>query len=504
MQPLINSAKFINQIKEKKMRKKSFITILALLLVLAMALSACGPNEQEAGNDMANNNMEENQGDETGNTEANTEENTTEEEDMGDDTEEEMMDLSGVTVEFWHMYGEGERGNESISAVVDEFNATNPYGITVEHYGQGQTSDVQSKVNTALQSGDYPNIVRLYTSDFFVWDEFGVVTDLAPFMADPDYGYTEDELADFYPAPLYDGLKEDGRILSFPFSQSGNLPVYNFTWAEELGFPNPPSTPEELKEQLCAAAEANATDDDPDNDSGKGLVWYPSNSNFELVLFAFGGDILNDAGDAYEFNTPEAVQAALFINDLRDSGCTFTTESYPNPEQAQRLALITLSSTAGRYYYQLEFEAIESTDEWGFIGFPGPDGMVGAVAWIQNIGILTATPEEDLASWLFIKYLSEPENQAMFVEETGYLPTRASTAALLEDYIANTPGFASAMDTIAKGTAEPSAFPAWGSVRYAFGDAAAEMFAAESEEEIVAILEALDVEAAELLAEATE
>jgi len=485
------------------MRKRSLITLLALILVLAMALSACGP--KEAANNTADNTVAENQGNDNTETEMNTEgNNTVEEGDTEAEPEEEMLDLSGVTVEFWHMYGEGERGNEAISTVVDEFNATNPYGITVVHYGQGQTSDVQSKVNTALQSGDYPNIVRLYTSDFFLWDEFGVVADLAPFISDPVYGYTEDELADFYQVPLYDGLKEDGRILSFPFSQSGNLPVYNFTWAEELGFPNPPSTPEELKAQLCAAAEANATDDNPDNDSGKGLVYYPSNSNFELALFAFGGDILNDAGDAYEFNTPEALQAALYINDLRDSGCTFTTEGYPNPEQAQRLALMTFSSTAGRYYYQLEFEAIESTDVWGFIGFPGPDGNVGAVAWIQNIGILTGTPEEDLASWLFIKYLSEPENQAMFVEETGYLPTRESTADLLADYIANTPGFQSAMDTIAQGTAEPSAFPAWGSVRYALGDAAAEMFAAESEEQIIAILEALDVEAAELLAEATE
>jgi multiple sugar transport system substrate-binding protein len=445
------------------MPKKRLFVLFATMLIFSMVLSACGPKSAY-----------------------------------------KDVEVTGTTISFWHMYGEGERGNETITKVVDEFNATNAYGITVEHFGQGQTSDVKDKVNAAIQTGDYPNIVRLYTSDFFVWDEFGVVTDLAPFINDPEYGYTEEELEDFYPTPLNDGLKEDGRILSFPFSQSGNLPVYNFTWAQELGYPNPPSTPAELKEQLCAAAESNATDDDPDNDSGKGLVYYPSNSNFELALFAFGGDILNDAGDAYEFNTPEALQAALFINDLRDSGCTFTTESYPNPEQAQRLALITFSSTAGRYYYQKEFEAIGSTDEWGFIGFPGPDGNVGAIAWIQNIGILTATPEEDLASWLFIKFLSESENAAMFVEETGYLPVRVSTADLLVDYIANTPGFASAMEVIAQGTAEPTGFPAWGSVRYALGDAAAEMFAATSEEEIVAILAEMDVTAAELVAEIEE
>jgi len=39
--------------------------------------------------------------------------------------------------------------------------------------------------------------------------------------------------------------------------------------------------------------------------------------------------------------------ALSLLNELRDAGCTFETESYPNPEQGQRLALVTLSSTSG-------------------------------------------------------------------------------------------------------------------------------------------------------------
>ena len=60
-------------------------------------------------------------------------------------------------------------------------------------------------------------------------------------------------------------------------------------------------------------------------------------------------------GTAYDFNTPEAKAAAMYINDLRDAGCTFETESYPNPEQANRLALVTLSSTTGLKYYGYAF-----------------------------------------------------------------------------------------------------------------------------------------------------
>lgn len=414
---------------------------------------------------------------------------------------EPPVEVSGVTVTFWHVYGEGDPRNEVINAIVDEFNATNEYGITVEALDQGEYSDVEDKVNAGLQSGDLPNIAQAYTSALLNWDTVDSVTELNQFVNDPDYGLSKDELAAIYPSVLASGQTADGRRLSWPLSQSANVVVYNFTWAQELGFDSPPATPEEFKEQMCAAAEANASDDDPDNDGTGGMVWYPSASNYLSFLYAFGGSELNAAGDAYDFNTEEAKAAALYINELRDAGCIFQTESYPNPEQANRLALVTLSSTSGLRFYTLAFADAGNDDEWGFLAFPGPDGGQGADAFKQAIGIMKSTPEQELASWLFIKYLTTAENQADWVEGSGYLPTMTTTEPLLADYIASVPQFASTLELAAIGQSEPETFPAWNSVRRAVGNAAAELFAAESEAEVIAILEDLTKTAAELVAE---
>ncbi len=289
--------------------------------------------------------------------------------------------------------------------------------------------------------------------------------------------------------------------LAWPFSQSVNAMVYNFTWAQELGFDAPPTTPEELKTQLCAAAEANTTDDNPDNDGGTGMVWYPSASNFLSFLHAFGGTELNADGTAYDFNTEAAKAAALYVNDLRDSGCTFETESYPNPEQANRLALVTLSSTSGLTYYGYAFSDAANEDEWGFLPFPGPDGGQGVDAFTQTFGVLKSTPEQELASWLFIKYLTAPVNQAAWVEASGYLPTQYSVEGMLTDYIAAVPQYQSTLALAALGQGEPETFTAWYSVRRAVDDAAAAMYAAETAEEIDAILAELNITAAELVAE---
>ncbi len=412
------------------------------------------------------------------------------------------VDVSGVVVQFWHVYGEGDPRNEAILAIVDEFNASNEFDITVEALDQGTYNDLEDKVNAGIQSGDTPHIAQAYTSALNNWATVDMVVDLSQFVSDKEHGLTDDEIADIYPGVYNLNVTADGARLGWPLSQSANAMVYNFTWAQELGFDSPPTSPEELKEQLCAAAEANLTDDDPDNDSGTGMVWSPSTSNLLSFIHAFGGDLLNDDGTAYEFNTPEVKAAVMYVNELRDAGCTFETESYPNPEQGQRLALITLSSTSGLKYYGYAFaDAGNETDVWGFLPFPGPDGGQGTDAYIQTVGVLKSTPEQEMASWLFIKFLTNPENQAAWIEASGYLPTQYSVEGMLVDYIAAVPQYQSTMAIAKLGQGEPETFTAWYSVRRALEDAAAMLYAAESAADVEAILAELNITAAELVAE---
>jgi multiple sugar transport system substrate-binding protein len=473
--------------KGEEMTKRVLYILVLLAMVLGLTLTACGGGTAQ--------NTEEPAAEEPATEAPAAEEPATEAPAAEEPTAEPMMDLSGTTVMFWSVYDEGDALNDLINEYLTEFNATNEYGITVEHLGQVDYNPLRDKVNAGLTSGDLPNIAQAYTSDFLAWDMLDAVTDLTPFVNDPDYGLTQDELDAIYPGVFADGLTVDGRRLVWPLSQSANAMVYNFTWAKELGFDNPPSNTAELKEQLCAGAAAN-------NDGTGGLVWYPSASNYLSFAFAFGGSILNDDNTAYDFTSQPFVDAAMFVNDLKAAGCTFETESYPNPEQANRIALMTLSSTAGLRYYTSAFEDANNDDDWGFLPFVGPNGQQAADAFTQSVGVLTSTPEQDLASWLFIKFMTSPENQARWVEASGYLPTQFTTDPLLADYVASQPKFQTVLDIAAIGHAEPQTFPAWNSVRSAIDDTAALLYDPTLDEAgIMAILEQLTADAADYVAE---
>ena len=406
----------------------------------------------------------------------------------------------GTTVTFWHVYGEG-KPSEGVVTLVEEFNTTNEWGITVDALDQVDYSPMEDKFNAAIQSGDLPDVVMGYTNALSDWYSVGAIADLNPFISDPDYGLTETEIADIYESAYNAGVTSDGARVAFPLTQSANVLVYNFTWAEELGFDSPPKTSAEFKEQVCAASEFNDSLGGDFAGTG-GLVYYPSTTNWLNWYFAFGGDTLNDAGDGYDFTDQAAVDASLFLNDLRDSGCTFETESYPNPEQAQRLALVTMSSTAGLPYYEVAFEEAENDDVWGFIGAPGPDGTLAVDAFQQMIGIVPTTEEKQMASWLFVRWLTSPEIQARWIADySGYLPTQGAAMPLLESFAAENTVWATGAELAKLGPAEPQTFPAWSPVRREIGDYAAQLFEATSEDEIKTILEALNVSAADLVEE---
>ena len=406
--------------------------------------------------------------------------------------------MAGVVIQFWHVYSNAP--GEGLQTLVDEFNASNEYGITVEALNQGNYKDVEDKVNAGIQSGDLPDVVMAYTNSLADWYGVDSIIDLSPYIADPMYGLTAEQLADLYPHLKAAGSTPDGAWVAYPMTQSANVLVYNFTWAEELGFANPPTTSAELKELSCAAAAANTARGGDFAGTG-GLVYYPNATNWLHFLYAFGGNELNAAGDAYDFNTQAAIDTSLYILDLKKDGCVWQTESYPNPEQGQRKALITMSSTAGAPYYAAAFEDAANLDEWGWIAAPGPDGKVAVDAFQQMLGVVPSTDAEQLASWVFVKWLTSPEIQARWVKISGYYGTQVSTEALLADYATENPVWASGVALAAIGPSEPQTFPAWSSVRRTISDAAAELWNAADEAAVIAILEALTIEANDLVAE---
>jgi len=409
------------------------------------------------------------------------------------------IDPTGQTVTFWHVWGTGGP-NEAMLAIVDEFNATNEWGITVEAVDQGKYNDLEDSFNAAVQSGDLPDLVTGYTNAMANWYAVDSVVDLDPYVNDAYFGLTAEEQAAFYPGSIEGGKAPDGTFFAFPISQSANVLFYNSGWAKELGFDAPPANYAEFKAQACAAMEANATDDDPDNDGTGGLVLYAGASNVASFVFANGGNMLNAAGDGYDFTDQTVVDAAEFMKELWDEGCGFPTESYPNPEFASRKALFTMSSTAGLPYQFSAFEAEGAIqDEWTIATFPGKDGGEAVDLFGQYVAIANTNPERMMATWVFVKYLTSPEGQAKWIEGSAYYPTRSDVMPLIEAYGAENEVWSYGLTFLASGAAEP-AWASWTTVRRDVGDSFYAILQG-APEDIPGLLSELNDKAAEAVAE---
>jgi ABC-type glycerol-3-phosphate transport system substrate-binding protein len=411
-------------------------------------------------------------------------------------TEVPMLDLSDQTVVFWHAMSSGAN-LEGMTALVEEFNSTNEWGITVEAVAQGSQSELETAVNGAIATGELPNLTMGFPNGLALWYSLGVIAPLNDYI-EGDYGLTADEMEAIFPGPYASGTLADGTQIGIPMHQSAQVIFYNHTWAQELGFPNPPATSEEFREQACAASEANNSDDNADNDGTGGYVFFPDASMVSPWVWAFDGEIINDAGDGYSLNNEQVLAVALFLKDLVDSGCTLTTPSFPNPEFAGRLALFATSSTAGIPFQASAMEEAGNTDEWGAIPFPGPNGTLAVDAFGQMIGIVQTNEDADLASWLFLRWLTSAETQGTWIGFTGYFPSQTTTD--VGSRPDDDPIWAGALELLQYGRAEPN-LPAHGAVRGQIRDAFFAAVAAADEAAVQAVLDDLNTSAAETVAE---
>lgn len=400
-----------------------------------------------------------------------------------------LADLDGVTVTFWHIWGDDGRG-EGLNAIAADFNQTNPWGIRVEAVDKSYYTRIEDEILAAVQNqADLPDAAIGFPNVLSTWSHLDVTVDLGPYLDDPFIGLSEEERADFYAGVLAGGVSPEGEWVGFPFSQSIDALFYNQSWAQELGFEQAPETSAQLREQVCTAAASNG-------DETGGLVLSPGASDVMAWVFAFDGDVLAEDDNAYDFTTPEVESVAQFWKTLWDEGCAFATSDYPNPEFATRQALMVMSSSAGIPHQIEAFEEAGTSDAWRLLAIPGPDGNRAVNAMGQYIAVVDNGPEQALAAWLFVKHLASPEAQVQWVNASGYYPVRQSAEDLLKSYAAENPEWVTGLHLLEIGHSEPTQ-ASWGAVRWALEDAFEAILTGDLED-IRLILEQLNDTAAEV------
>lgn len=409
--------------------------------------------------------------------------------------------LTGLQVSLWHPWtGVTAR---RFQAILEEFNHTNTWGITVRVSSYEGFGGLDGAVDSAINSNLLPDILVDYGYHARQWDERGILVDLTPYVNDTVWGLTIDEKDDFYPVFWAEdlatsGLKPKSRRLGIPYYRSAYVLFYNQSWAKELGYPSLPNTPEDFKQRACAAADAFARQGDKSNLGKGGWLITSEPGTLEGWIYAFGGSITNQDATGYVFNTPETTQALAYLKGLQERGCAWANPGIsPQVAFANRQALFIVGSLFDIPTQSSAFAQAGSSDDWVVIPFPSTKQPV-VDTYGPSLVMVHSTPARQLASWLVVEWLVYPPNQAEIVRQLEVYPTRQSTLSYLTGDGTASPQWTLALGLLPNSRSEPS-IASWSMMRWALTDAATQLFSLQfGSDQIPALIGNLDSVAEEV------
>ena len=346
------------------------------------------------------------------------------------------VDPSDVTITWWHQHG-GAR-EEFLIPLVEEFNANNPWGIMVEASNQGGYGDIYNKMIAGIPTGDVPNIVVAYQNQSAAYYLAGGLTeDMDIYVTDETWGLNATEKADFIPGFFNQDYTPDGQHrIGFPPNRSIEGMYFNMTALEELGYDAPPTSWEQFGEMACMFTEQGWSGYDGDDPIG--YTVRTDASNIAAGTYSLGGDIFMDG--EFNYDGQPTIDYIQFMVDLYNDGCAeLVAEPYGDQNNfTAGKALFYVGSTSGLPYVRSGIEeAFDAPFEWSVTYLPYEDVPVADI-YGASVSIVKSTPEKELASWLFIRWFAETQNQANWAEVSNYFPVRFSTAqnmdAMFEDF----------------------------------------------------------------------
>jgi multiple sugar transport system substrate-binding protein len=406
-------------------------------------------------------------------------------------------ELEGQEVVVWVPWLD-ERADQ-LGYLVEDYNQNNIYGIRVSLTAWGGETVLLDNLSAGIDAQ------RLLPGIFAVRPEEALrlmgdglpLTALDAYLASPEWGYSTEERADLI-EPSWQLGQNDGIQYGVPAEVNPHYLFYNLTWGLELGFNGPPKTREDFLLQSCKAQQANLADGNKENNGTGGWLVAEDSTDMLAWLVVFGYEVPSDA--PYIFDTDEVESSLTYLKNLVVKDCAWLGKAdTPYDYFAGRYALLYSGSLTDIAGQRAAFAKSGSTDQWVLIPYPGlvetrvtlEDGTV----WFITAGEYPAR----LAAWVFLRWLSEADQQERMLQVSGAWPTRNSTADIYTAGLESDLVYSYVMTAMKNIQAMPHA-AAWSIARRLFEDATWQLFQPETgADQIPALLMNLDGTISEIL-----
>ena len=402
--------------------------------------------------------------------------------------------LKGIQVFFMYPWS-GDVATE-METLIGDFNQNNEWGIQVIGEAPGSAGSLYDTLTSDLKNAIPPAMIAAPIDDLLELNQSSkMIIDLAPYVASAQYGFSQSDVQNF--SPVFWGQDVvDGYRYGIPAERSAKVLIYNSTWAKELGFANPPTTPDEFQTQVCAAHASLKSDSDPSNDGLGGWVIDTDAMTMDSWANTFGASL--ETNGSLKFATPAMTQTFAYLRNLLDNGCAWNSKDVaPYDYFANRQTLVYSADLEDLARQQQVQQLDGSQDEWMVIPFPTtnkPFLMTDGPSY----AILSSSPEKELASWLFIRWLSSPENEGAMVKASTTLPLGENFVNASIDLEDSLPQWQQAV-TLLPNAQTPPTDPEWGAAKMVWEDAAWQLFKTDVKpEQIPALTAEIDQTLADL------
>ena len=338
--------------------------------------------------------------------------------------------LAQTEIQFWHAFT-GRLG-DLVAEQVETFNSSqDDYKVVASH--KGNYSETLNAGIAAFRAGEQPHILMVF--------EVGTATMMgAKGAIKPVYEVMEEAGASFDPDAYIGSVKgyyttSDGQMLSLPFNSSTPVLWVNKDALKAAGV-DPDvdlSTWEQVGEVLDKVKASGSTC--PMTTAWQSWIHLENLSAYHNVPFATKDNGFAGLDTELAFNGPLQVKHIQTLGDWAREG-KFIYAGRRNEGganfRAGECALFTESSAGyAGIKSEAEFDfAVRPLPYWeGVEGAPQNTIIGGASLWVMS----GQTPEEYKGVAAFLNFLSSPEIQAKWHQDTGYLPVTKAAADLTRE-----------------------------------------------------------------------
>ncbi|MDD9740948.1 MULTISPECIES: sn-glycerol-3-phosphate ABC transporter substrate-binding protein UgpB [Marinovum] len=335
--------------------------------------------------------------------------------------------LAQTEIEFWHAFT-GRLG-ELVAEQVETFNASqDAYQVVASH--KGNYSETLNAGIAAFRAGEQPDILMVF--------EVGTATMMgAKGAIKPVYEVMADAGADFDQSKYIGSVKgyyttPDGDMLSLPFNSSTPVLWVNRDKLEEAGID--PDTDLSTWEQVGAVLDQlkEAGVDCPMTTAWQSWIHLENFSAYHDVPFATKDNGFGGTDTELAFNGAAQVAHISAMGDwARDGKFIYAGRRNEGGAnfRAGECALFTESSAgyAGiKAEAEFDFE-VRPLPYWESVTDEPQNTIIGGASlWVME----GQTEEEYKGVAAFLNFLSSPEIQAKWHQDTGYLPITSEAGEL--------------------------------------------------------------------------